>query len=379
MIARVLLVGIGGYGENYLNEVLDHQAPTYSVVGICDPYIERSPRYDEIISKNITVFTNYDEALASDCNLVVISSPIHTHFSYMKKALQQGKNILCEKPPCGEVEELEELAQLEEKSGSFVAIGYQMCYRPDVLELKADILRGMYGTPILLKSIRLMRRGDTYYNRNGWAGKIEVKGTKVYDSPLSNACAHEMQNMLFLLGPDMLSTTTVQDVEGFTYRGNPHIENFDAAAICVTDTNATPLYFYTAHCIKTKKIGPYAEYRFTKAIIKNQGDSFTSYDYGGNLLKEYAGYGQGKPLQKFQDAIAMLGNRQRPTCGLATCKEHLRVVAAVQTLPREKNVGSKYETEGDVCYPIIGLETFFINCYAEAILPSSNQVREDNE
>ncbi|AEV29593.1 putative dehydrogenase [Sphaerochaeta pleomorpha str. Grapes] len=376
MKPRILLVGIGGYGENYLQEVLDCPSNDYSVEGICDPYAARSARYEDILSRGIKIYENYDTALDSECTLVVIASPIHTHFEYMKKALLKGKDILCEKPPCIEEAELYELIELQRKSGTLVAIGYQMCYRPDIQALKKDIQQGIYGKPVLLKAIRLMRRGESYYTRNSWAGRKIVHGTKVYDSPFSNACAHDFQNMLFVLGNGWNSTTTVKSVEGITLKGNPTIENYDAVALCAKDVNGTPLYYYTAHCIKESKIGPFFEYHFSRAVIKDGGTGITSYDLSGNLIKDYSAFGQGDKLQKFHEAIFLSGKDRRPSCELETCKEHLRVIAAVQDLPSLLNIGARWEDAGDVFYPIEGLAKLFSDCYAEASLPSLNKIEE---
>ena len=36
---KVLLVGIGGYGENYIKEALEKTSECYSLVGVVDPFI----------------------------------------------------------------------------------------------------------------------------------------------------------------------------------------------------------------------------------------------------------------------------------------------------------------------------------------------------
>ena len=45
------------------------------------------------------VYTNYDEALAeNDCNTVYVAVPNSLHYEFVKKALNAGKNVICEKP-----------------------------------------------------------------------------------------------------------------------------------------------------------------------------------------------------------------------------------------------------------------------------------------
>ena len=69
-----------------------------------------------------------------------------------------------------------------------------------MLALKNDILSGSFGAPIRLGILHGYRRGADYYRRNDWAGRIAVNGREVWDSPFSNASAHNFQMMAFLLG-----------------------------------------------------------------------------------------------------------------------------------------------------------------------------------
>ena len=88
-----------------------------------------------------------------------------------------------------------------------------------MLALKKDILDGRFGKPVYMKALHAMRRGDKYYARNGWAGRIEVKGCAVNDSPFNNACAHQFQVMTFLLGDQMERAAELAEVQAEPYKG----------------------------------------------------------------------------------------------------------------------------------------------------------------
>ena len=56
---RILLTGIGGYGENYLKELLfetQKKAPQVVLEGIADPFAANSVYSEEIQSRKIPVY-----------------------------------------------------------------------------------------------------------------------------------------------------------------------------------------------------------------------------------------------------------------------------------------------------------------------------------
>ena len=58
----VLMVGVGGYGSGYVNELL-HTArgERFEVVGAVDPYAEKSRFYEELKEKNIPIYDTVEE------------------------------------------------------------------------------------------------------------------------------------------------------------------------------------------------------------------------------------------------------------------------------------------------------------------------------
>jgi len=377
MSVGVLLVGVGGYGQNYLDEVLDRpNEDVYHVAGICDPFLSSSPRSADVISRQFPLFSDYGEALASaDVNLVVISSPIHTHYGYVKAALQAGKMVLCEKPVTLEEKELDDLLETERNSSGVVAVGFQQCYRNDVSALKEDISRGMYGKPLLLKSLHMMRRGMTYYRRNSWAGKISVHGMEIFDSPLSNACAHDVENMLYLLGKERTETAVVKSVDARRFKGNPHIENFDAVALSVVTEENVPLLFYTAHSIAEKRVGPYNEYRFENGTIRLVDGSYVAYGPDGAVLRDYRPLGEGDRMEKFFAAIRMASDGTEPACRLCTAYEHMRLVRLAQG-PAMRMEAEPVMLDGQECYPIPHLTDVFAHCYETESLPDEAMIEK---
>lgn len=61
------------------------------------------------------VYTDIDECLANEeIDTIYVAVPNHLHFAFAKKALEAGKNVICEKPFTLNLAELEELAELDQ-------------------------------------------------------------------------------------------------------------------------------------------------------------------------------------------------------------------------------------------------------------------------
>ena len=222
---NVLLAGIGGYGANYLKELLEAKDPPFVFAGAADPFAETSPGYKELKERGIPVYKTPDEFFnaGGKAELTVIAAPIHTHYPYTITCFKNKSNVLCEKPITGDMSRLDDLIAREKESGLFCAVGFQACYSLDTLEIKKDILAGKFGRPLMLKSHNLTRRGDRYYSRNSWAGKLTFEGETILDSPLNNGCSHDLQLMFFLLGEKLNSSAGIEKTEIELWQGRPDI------------------------------------------------------------------------------------------------------------------------------------------------------------
>ena len=370
---KVLLVGIGGYGENYIKEALEKPSECYSLVGVVDPFISKSPYKEEIEKRNIPIFSSPDAFFlkGGKADLTVISSPIHTHYGYIMTALENGSNVLCEKPVTISRERMNALMDKERETGLFVAVGYQLCFARDIQAIKKRIISGDFGKCRRMKALRMMRRGDKYYSRTGWAGKLSCHGEYVFDSPLSNACAHQVQVMLYLLGKDTESTGECSNVDGTLYKARPSIESFDSAAVKITTTENVPLYFYTSHSLDEKKIGPVMEMEFEKAVIKGSDDNFSIY-WNDGRIEDLSLMNKGDRLEKFYASVEAVKNGTRPAVTLKSSIGHIGVVLDTEKLPVFLRYDAEYKKteDGDGYYSISGLGEEFLSLYEKWALPN---------
>lgn len=367
MAVRVLLCGMGGYGENYVKEYLTKDVLGSTLVAIADPFASKSTLYEEVVKKGIPIYNSPEEFFEKESvDLTIISSPIHTHYHYIMLALQHGSNVLTEKPVCFEEAEIDEMEKKSNEAGLFVAVGYQLCFSHDTLKIKEDILSGVYGKPLRFKTIRLMRRNDIYYSRSNWAGAFFCHGEKVFDSPFTNACAHQYQNMVFLLGKKMDESAKSVSVEGALIRIRPTITNCDTAILHFKTTEGVDLYYYSSHAVDEVKVGPFSVYEFENGYIEEVNGAFIGHLKDGKKI-DYSAINKGERLEKLWCAIRCVEEGRVPICTLKTAREHTHAVLIAQDMgvvDMSSKAVCKKDDKDSSYYTIPGLGKKLLDAYS---------------
>lgn len=99
--------------------------------------VERSKEESKVKYPEATIYRSVEEMLQqADVELVIINTPVQTHYEYAKKALEAGKNIIVEKPFTVNVSEAEELVQLAEEKGLFLSVYQNRRFDRDFLQVQ---------------------------------------------------------------------------------------------------------------------------------------------------------------------------------------------------------------------------------------------------
>ena len=87
------------------------------------------------------VFTDYDALLNADIDTVYVALPNDLHYEYTKKALENGKHVILEKPATSNLRELEELYALAEAKGCILTEAVTTHHLPIFALLKRTLPR----------------------------------------------------------------------------------------------------------------------------------------------------------------------------------------------------------------------------------------------
>lgn len=375
---NIALIGVGGFGQFYLRSLSARgQAENVTLVGVVDPTIAGSEYAAALALAEIPIYTSTDALFAAEkVDLTAIAAPTHYHRYYTTEALAHGSHVLCEKPLCATVQEAEEMAAAQAAANRFVAVGYQWSYSAAIQALKRDILAGVLGKPVRFKAIVLWPRTASYYGRNNWAGRMRsIDGRWVLDSPVSNATAHYLHNLLFLLGDNQYASAALAEIQAELYRANP-IPNCDTAALRIMTTAGVEVLYYTSHAIP-ETAGPAFVLEFEEATVTYQTDGGGQSTQGSIIARAKGGAEKiyGDPFADQSEKIWHCANAVRKgtpvACDINAALPHVYAVngmhesmPTVQSLPNER-----YRHDGELTW-VEGLQEALKGCYTQNVLPS---------
>jgi predicted dehydrogenase len=150
-----LSVGVVGYGYWGPNIVRNfHTHPDTRVAFICD----RSPSRQQLASQSypeLAVTGDYQAALAApDLDAVAIATPIETHYSLARAALEAGKHTWIEKPMAATSAEASDLLALASKQGVILHVDHTFLFHGAIGKARELLDRGELGEVLYFDSVR---------------------------------------------------------------------------------------------------------------------------------------------------------------------------------------------------------------------------------
>lgn len=131
------IVGAGMIVKDFLS--FTHELPEIKLEAIVARNIENLKNLQSIYNIK-EIFTDLDECLSNpSIDTIYVAVPNNLHYSVAKKALEAGKNVICEKPFTLDYNETVELFQLAESKNLILIEAITNQYLPNYLEIKENL------------------------------------------------------------------------------------------------------------------------------------------------------------------------------------------------------------------------------------------------
>lgn len=141
---NIAVIGCGHWGPNHIRTF--NFLPDSDVVMVVDSDIEKANSIKKLYP-HVVCESDYHKALnSSEIDAVVVATPTGTHYKIVHDALQAGKHVLCEKPLCTSLKEVEALGKLAEDKKLVLAIGYVFLFNSGIAKLKELVGSGSLGS-----------------------------------------------------------------------------------------------------------------------------------------------------------------------------------------------------------------------------------------
>ena len=148
---NISVIGFGYWGPNLVRNFKNIK--NCNVTHIAESQKERHGRIHELYP-DITIST-FDEIIKnSDVDAVVIATHISSHYSLAKKALENDKHVLIEKPMADSVKNALELIRLSKQQNKILMVDHTYLYTGVVQEIKKLTKDGSLDEILYIDSIR---------------------------------------------------------------------------------------------------------------------------------------------------------------------------------------------------------------------------------
>ncbi len=261
---RVAVIGFGKIGQIRAKAVNANSMT--QLVGIYDNYPEQ---LDNCTAKDVVKCKSVEEILSLDIDAVFICTYNKYAPEYTIMALNAGKHVFCEKPPARSSQELEEVINVEKKSGLVLKYGFNHRYHHSIMEAKKLIDKKFFGKLLWLRGVYGKAGGNKF--ESNWRNNKEDSGGGI----LLDQGIHMLDLMILFAGQFVEIKSMVQ-----TKYWNIPVED-NAFALMRTENNVTAMLHSSATQWKHKFM---LEMNFEEGSIILDGILSSTRSYGDETL-----------------------------------------------------------------------------------------------
>lgn len=188
MTVEVGIIGTGTMGQSHAR-LIATQVPGARVAAVCDLDAVAARRLAD--RHGIEVVHQEARALIADPRVqaVIVAASDAVHADCVLAAIEAGKRVLTEKPLASDAEGCARIVAAEAATGQpLVEVAYMRRFDPGYLALRAAVMEGRLGAPLLMHCRHRNARAPHFITAH---------------SVLTNALVHEIDALRFVLGTEV--------------------------------------------------------------------------------------------------------------------------------------------------------------------------------
>tara|TARA_Y100000310_G_scaffold339809_1_gene433648 strand:+ start:633 stop:1652 length:1020 start_codon:yes stop_codon:yes gene_type:complete len=138
---KILIIGAGSIGQRHLTNLL---SIGFDQLYICDNNIKKLNEL-KIKFPKIKTFTDFNEAINSNFNIVFICTPPHIHTEILGKFVSADCHVFCEKPLAVNLKDLKNIGLMAKEKNLVIMVGYVYRFFDPVIKIKEIIKSNLLG------------------------------------------------------------------------------------------------------------------------------------------------------------------------------------------------------------------------------------------
>lgn len=139
---KIGIIGYGKMGQTRHQALIELGAG--EIIAISDPFSSALP-------ENIKTVSHDDIIKHDEIDIVIVCTPNYLNMELTIRALEAGKHVFCEKPPCFTANEAREIIKAENRSGKKLMYGFNHRHHDSIIKMKELINGGEMGKVLWLR------------------------------------------------------------------------------------------------------------------------------------------------------------------------------------------------------------------------------------
>ena len=150
---KVLIIG-AAFSADLHSDGYSRILDKVDIVGICDKNTAAIKTLaDRYGFTGYTAYDDYDKAIAEcECDLIDICMPNFLHHDVAIKAMNRGRDVICEKPLATTVEDAEDMIKTAERLGKHIYYAEDWLFAPAFRKAIALIESGQLGRMLYVRA-----------------------------------------------------------------------------------------------------------------------------------------------------------------------------------------------------------------------------------
>ena len=206
---KYALIGCGRVSPNHITAVLKNR-DLLEPAAVCDVVEERAAEAAAEFSKagvEVKIYTDYklmiDETKPELCAIATDSG---YHAKIGLYCLNNGANVIIEKPIALSMNDAGELIETAERNGLVLCANHQNRFNRSVRKMRDYLEHDKFGKLFHGVAQIRWRRSEEYFNHAAWRGTWELDG-----GALMNQCIHNIDLLRWMMGDDVVEVYAYTD------------------------------------------------------------------------------------------------------------------------------------------------------------------------
>lgn len=331
---KYALIGCGRISTNHIKAAV---ANKLEIVAVCDVIPDRMEevlaKHDLQNNKNIARYSDYKQMLSEhkEIQLCSIATESGMHAEIALYCIDQGINVIIEKPMAMSIADAEEIIKRSENKGVKVSACHQNRFNIAVQQMRKALEEGRFGK-ISHGSIHVRwNRNKDYYDQAKWRGTWAQDG-----GALMNQCIHGIDLLRWMMGNE------VDEVYGVTKQQfHNYLQCEDVGMAVVKFKNGAVGTIEGTTNVYPKNLEETLYLFGEKGTVKLGGKSTNAIDvwdfadscdrddqYKGYFEETTNVYGNGH-TSLFADVIDAINNNRKPYVDAVAGRNALEMVLAI--------------------------------------------------